>query len=72
MEKKVHPTVIIDGYRDAQEQALKILDEIAIKVKPKDKETLKTGRQDDDVDEARERSQRLPLRDRRRRCPTGR
>ena len=41
MEKKVHPIVIIDGYRDAQEQALKILDEIAIKVKPKDKETLK-------------------------------
>ena len=41
MEKKVHPIVIIDGYRDAQEQALKILDEIAIKVKPKDKESLK-------------------------------
>jgi chaperonin GroEL (HSP60 family) len=41
MEKKVHPIVIIDGYRDAQQQALKILDEIAIKVKPKDKETLK-------------------------------
>jgi thermosome len=41
MEKKVHPIVIIDGYRDAHEQALKILDEIAIKVKPKDKEALK-------------------------------
>jgi chaperonin GroEL (HSP60 family) len=35
------PTVIIDGYRAAQEEALKILDDIAIKVKPKDKETLK-------------------------------
>ena len=41
MEKKVHPTVIIDGYRAAQEEALKILDKIAIKVKPKDRETLK-------------------------------
>jgi len=41
MDKKVHPTVIIDGYRAAQEEALKILDEIAIKVKAKDKETLK-------------------------------
>ncbi len=41
MDKKVHPTVVIDGYREAQEQALKVLDEVAIKVKPKDKETLK-------------------------------
>jgi len=41
MEKKVHPTVIIDGYREAQEEALKVLDEISIKVKPKDKDTLK-------------------------------
>jgi len=40
IEKKVHPTVIIDGYRDAEEQALKILDDISIKVKPKDKEIL--------------------------------
>ena len=41
MEKKVHATVIIDGYRDAQEQALKYLDEIAIVVDPKDREVLK-------------------------------
>jgi thermosome len=41
IEKKVHPIVIIDGYRVAQEQALKILEEIAIKVKSKDKDTLK-------------------------------
>ena len=41
MDKKIHPTVIIDGYRDAQEQALKVLDEISITVKPKDKDTLK-------------------------------
>jgi thermosome len=41
MEKKVHPTVIIDGYRAAQDEALKILDDVAVKVKPKDKDTLK-------------------------------
>ena len=41
MSKKIHPTVIIDGYRSAQEQALKILDEISITVDPKDKEALK-------------------------------
>jgi thermosome len=40
MEKKVHPTVIIDGFREAQDQALKILEDIAIKVDPKDKATL--------------------------------
>jgi thermosome len=41
MDKKIHPTVIIDGYRDAQEQALKVLDEISIKVESKDRATLK-------------------------------
>jgi len=41
MDKKIHPTVIIDGYRDAQEQALKVLDEISIKVESKDRDTLK-------------------------------
>jgi len=41
MDKKIHPTVIIDGYRDAQEQALKILDKISIAVDPKDMESLK-------------------------------
>jgi thermosome len=40
MDKKVHPTVIIDGYRDAQERAMEILEEIAIHVDPRDKETL--------------------------------
>jgi thermosome len=40
MDKKVHPTVIIDGYRDAQERAIEILEEIAISVDPRDKETL--------------------------------
>ncbi len=41
MEKKVHPTVIIDGFRQAEEQALKILDDISEKVDPKDKKMLK-------------------------------
>ncbi|MCW3978930.1 MAG: thermosome subunit, partial [Candidatus Bathyarchaeota archaeon] len=41
MDKKIHPTVIIDGYRDAQEQALKYLEEISINVEPTDKASLK-------------------------------
>jgi thermosome len=41
MDKKVHPTVIIDGYRKAEEEVLKMLDEIAISVKPTDKKVLK-------------------------------
>jgi thermosome len=41
MGKKIHPTVVIDGYRDAMEQALKIIEEIALHVDPKDKEVLK-------------------------------
>jgi archaeal chaperonin len=41
MEKKVHPIVIIDGYKQAEEEALKFLEEIAEKVDPKDKGVLK-------------------------------
>jgi thermosome len=41
MEKKVHPTVIIDGYKQAEDQALKILEQIAEKVDPKDRKMLK-------------------------------
>lgn len=41
MQKKVHPTVIIDGYRAAEEKALAILEEIAEKVDPMDKDILK-------------------------------
>jgi thermosome len=41
MEKKVHPIVIIDGYRQAEEEALKILEKISEKVDPKDKAILK-------------------------------
>ena len=41
MDKQVHPTVIIDGYRKAEEVALKKLEEIAIEVDPTDREYLR-------------------------------
>jgi len=40
INKDVHPTVIVDGYRKAALEAQKILDKIAVKVKPDDKSTL--------------------------------
>jgi len=41
IEKNVHPTVIIDGYRKAADKALETLENIAIPVKPRGKEFLK-------------------------------
>jgi thermosome len=41
LNKNVHPTVIIDGYRKASDKALATLEKIAIKVSPLDKEPLK-------------------------------
>ncbi|MFB0523881.1 MAG: TCP-1/cpn60 chaperonin family protein, partial [Candidatus Bathyarchaeia archaeon] len=41
IDKKVHPTVIIDGYRKAADKALETLEKIAIPVEAKDKESLK-------------------------------
>jgi thermosome len=41
VDKNVHPTVIIDGYRKAAEKALEVLEKIAIPVKPNDKMFLK-------------------------------
>jgi len=41
IEKKVHPTVIIDGYRKAAEKALETLEKIAIKISPTDKKMIK-------------------------------
>ncbi|MGB9622411.1 MAG: thermosome subunit beta, partial [Candidatus Bathyarchaeia archaeon] len=41
LERDVHPTIIVDGYRNAAEKALKFLEDIAIKVKPDDREYLK-------------------------------
>ena len=41
IEKNVHPTVIIDGYRKAAEKALETLEKIAINVSPTDKNAIK-------------------------------
>jgi len=41
LNKNVHPTVIIEGYRKAAGKALETLEKIAIPVKPTDKESLK-------------------------------
>ena len=41
LNKNVHPTVIIDGYRKAAEKALETLEKIAISVDPTGKEYLK-------------------------------
>jgi thermosome len=41
IDKNVHPTVIIDGYRKAAEKALEVLEKIAIQVTPTDKKFLK-------------------------------
>jgi len=41
IEKNVHPTVIIDGYRKAAKKALETLEKIAIKVSPTDKTAIK-------------------------------
>nr|AIF07784.1 thermosome subunit [uncultured marine thaumarchaeote KM3_24_H04] len=40
LSKDVHSSVIIDGFQAASEKSLEILDEIAKKVQPDDKETL--------------------------------
>jgi len=40
IDKKIHPTVIIDGYRKAADKALKTLEKIAISVKSTDKDFL--------------------------------
>ena len=41
IDQNVHPTVIVDGYRAASNKALEILDEIAVKVEPSDRNTLR-------------------------------
>jgi len=40
LDQKIHPTTITKGYRVAKEQALKILDELAVKVKLTDTKLL--------------------------------
>lgn len=41
INKNIHPTIIVDGYRAATEKALKFFNDIAIKVSAVDKEILK-------------------------------
>jgi len=41
LNKNIHPTVVIDGYRKAAEKALEVLDNMAIQVDPLDKSMLK-------------------------------
>jgi thermosome len=41
IDRDVHPTIIVDGYRQATEKALQILDQMAIKVDPNDRKALK-------------------------------
>src|ERR1700730_10407791 len=40
LNKGVHATIVVDGYSKAAEKAIEFLNEIAVKVKPGDKETL--------------------------------
>ena len=40
LNKDVHPTIVVDGYRKAAEKALEILDEMSLKIKPSDKVSL--------------------------------
>jgi len=41
IDKNVHPTIIIEGYRKAADKALETFENIAIKVEPEDREFLK-------------------------------
>jgi len=41
LDQKIHPTVIVSGFRNAERHVLKKLEELAIKVDLKDKETLR-------------------------------
>ncbi len=40
INKEVHPTILVDGYRKASDKALEILNKISIKVDPKDRKML--------------------------------
>ncbi len=41
LEQNIHPTIIIEGYTKAMKEALRILEEIAVKVDPMDRTTLR-------------------------------
>ncbi len=40
INKDVHPTIIVDGYRTALDRALEILDKVSVKIDPEDRKTL--------------------------------
>lgn len=40
LDQKIHPTIITEGYRKAAQKALEVLDSIATKVSPKDRQIL--------------------------------
>ena len=41
LDQGIHPTVIVDGYREASSRALEVLNQIAIKIEPNDKALLR-------------------------------
>ncbi len=41
LEKNIHPTIIVSGFKKAMEEAIRYLKEIAIPIDPEDEETLK-------------------------------
>jgi len=41
LDKKIHPTLIVKGYKMAAEKALEILNEIALRISPDDEDILK-------------------------------
>ncbi|TMI33610.1 thermosome subunit [Candidatus Bathyarchaeota archaeon] len=41
LDQGIHPTVIVDGYREASSRALEVLNQIAIKIEPNDKVLLR-------------------------------
>ena len=41
IDRNIHPTTIIDGYRKASEKALEVLERIAVQVDPSDKDALR-------------------------------
>jgi len=41
LDQDIHPSIIIDGYEKALQEALRIIDEIGVKVSPTDREILK-------------------------------
>jgi archaeal chaperonin len=41
IDQGIHPTVIVDGYREASNKALEVLNQIAIKIEPNDRAMLR-------------------------------